>query len=1185
MKIWKALIAVTMICLLIGGTWSMVDAQSGSQGGGEIYLPVINGGSGVAGPSPTPILLQTDTPTPTQTPTATPTPTTAPGIPNGVPSVNGVCDLGMHLVHKSGTIGIANPDDFDPAVDSWNDYLCVPNESAEALTCSEHGTAGIIDGVAVCACDDGFAGANCELTTAMPDTPTVRLNGTANSLEHGDVVELSASAIGQVQSAGAATGGVATGGVATGSLTTTGLWRIDAADGCLLASRDSAECLTEYQGATVFFRASTESSVRKTAGVQFSPPAGPPIFETVIVQPPGYIPVSGYGRPQLEPVRDEFEEFMKSRCAGAGLIGISHYGNPVAVWGLGKIHGRASSVIFNPDCPSDAIDPHYPQAPNVSYTSPFKIGSVSKTVMYAAGRWALKNRLQELDTDVDVVAPSPNRLVTAIRNAAGNLQLDSWDVNGAGVQAHLGSTETGVARDFSITALSNERIAGAVRTHDNNAKVIVWSLDANGDLARLGDVQINGVKRVSVATVSPTRLVAALTLSDDTVKMIVWDIALDGSLIQRGLGAAGRARAIDIVDISTDSQDRVVTAVSTNDYRLKIIVWNIIGGGAINRGDDLEIPTNIQHVALEALSDSRLVAAMQTDADELRVQVVAVSPAGTLTQQDAQDVGEIDNLALSRIGPSGFSTVVRKSNGTFRLHTWTVDSAGDLTQRNDGTAGVIGSAALANIIYAGGDTFNSILFSAVRTAESTLKIIPWNVTGPTPQRLDDAIAGDPIADYPWSDGDIEALSLFGYDMPEGLLPPQLDRAFGGKVQLPTMDPPIGGVVIDDDSSCEALTDFADPQWKDVQLKHIFAHRTGLPRSAISYNSIMQNYLDEWRGLNSRADYAAQETLLRMQWGASNVEHARTILGWDALQTRDSAGYLVPGATLDEVLMTVAARCLPMELGEYRYSNTDPSILRRIVEHIMGVPYAADVPMPNMLAQHEGSILQQFFQSELGIETSATDGIFAAAVAVNSASDGSEPGPTARGWDDDKEGTQKVYPKGWDRKRPHCIMTDDGNSCSFNAWAGPSPTNPDPARTGRINWYWENEEVRLPYWSQGSGAATGGLRVEAYPFLKFMSNYWVGSYGENPSIGEPRNSTWSLLKSHNGSLGGGYAYAIQLGGTGGCAGAEGVDVIVAVNQNSDKTGQAYNALYSTIRNALCDVDWTEVEPYPIFSIVE
>ena len=60
--------------------------------------------------------------------------------------------------------------------------------------------------------------------------------------------------------------------------------------------------------------------------------------------------------------------------------------------------------------------------------------------------------------------------------------------------------------------------------------------------------------------------------------------------------------------------------------------------------------------------------------------------------------------------------------------------------------------------------------------------------------------------------------------------------------------------------------------------------------------------------------------------------------------------------------------------------------------------------------------------------------------------------------------------------------------------------------------------------------------------------------------------------------------LQYGGSSGCSAAQGIDVFVAINQSTDKTGESYGQLDDVIRAAVCAVDWDEVEPYPQFVLL-
>lgn len=164
----------------------------------------------------------------------------------------------------------------------------------------------------------------------------------------------------------------------------------------------------------------------------------------------------------------------------------------------------------------------------------------------------------------------------------------------------------------------------------------------------------------------------------------------------------------------------------------------------------------------------------------------------------------------------------------------------------------------------------------------------------------------------------------------------------------------------------------------------------------------------------------------------------------------------------------------------------------------------------------------------------------------------------------------------------------------------------------INWSWNLRQVPFSSRSTGLSPGTGSLAAEAEVFLKFMSEYWVSGYENNPRIGEKRNNVWNRYTTHNGSLDGTHAWAIQLGGNNNpkewklppvddkgrildnfsklmmYSGnlPDGVDIFVAVNQRTDRKcveaknydcGDAYGLLDNFILYGVSQVNWGAIEP--------
>ncbi len=364
-----------------------------------------------------------------------------------------------------------------------------------------------------------------------------------------------------------------------------------------------------------------------------------------------------------------------------------------------------------------------------------------------------------------------------------------------------------------------------------------------------------------------------------------------------------------------------------------------------------------------------------------------------------------------------------------------------------------------------------------------------------------------------SDEQVEGLRLFDPDFypplipgsstvyPAPLIPRDLYMLFSGQTPFP---------VSISDGECGTLdSGFADPQWQDVTLGHLLGHRSGLPRSAPNYVTSVVPNLAAVRGLNAQADFAAQEQLVRDEWGHAPVDVARAQLG-----IGPGSGYLVPGPDLAEALMVLAGRCLRHPLGERNYSNTSPAFPVIILQELMASGnYSAVVNRP---WTHAGSALDVFFRTQLGIDTTGTSGIFTTLLGEVAGYPNRE--PEKRHWDGDGYTWTD-----WDPKRPFCTWT--GDDCSFAGYTSASP--------GRINWGFQLEQVPFAYTGTGANPGTGSLAAEAIVFLAFMAEYWVnggaGTDSATPLIGRERNGNWSRYVWHNGALNGTFAWALQVGG--------------------------------------------------------
>ena len=93
------------------------------------------------------------------------------------------------------------------------------------------------------------------------------------------------------------------------------------------------------------------------------------------------IPVSGTDAPRLEPLKQSMTEFMRHRCVGAAVLGVSVKGKPVGVWGFGRMKGRPTNN-WDPACGDDM---QAPLTPPVAADTPHAYGQYQQACYLCNG--------------------------------------------------------------------------------------------------------------------------------------------------------------------------------------------------------------------------------------------------------------------------------------------------------------------------------------------------------------------------------------------------------------------------------------------------------------------------------------------------------------------------------------------------------------------------------------------------------------------------------------------------------------------------------------------------------------------------------------------------------------------------------------------------------------------------------
>jgi hypothetical protein len=324
------------------------------------------------------------------------------------------------------------------------------------------------------------------------------------------------------------------------------------------------------------------------------------------------------------------------------------------------------------------------------------------------------------------------QVVTAVRTKENTLKLISWQVNANGSVSRTGDSGSQAGVASSIDIARGDRYVTACRTSSGKLKLISWDIDAGGTIQRGGDSgsQAGTASRIKIVALDEDLFVTACRDSGGNLKLITWRLNNDGSLTRRGDSgdAAGKSSEISMVVLRPDANGgQVVTSVRAADGSLKLIVWDIsASGNQVTRlgdsGSQAGAATKIRSV-MDPFG--HVVTAVRAGNKSLKLISWNISEDGnTVTRMgdSGKQAGFIGSNALM-VRPNGVLSAVRTKQGTLKLIDWALDAAGTITRQGD-SGSQAGQALLVTLTQeplAGACPF----VSAVRTAESTLKLITW----------------------------------------------------------------------------------------------------------------------------------------------------------------------------------------------------------------------------------------------------------------------------------------------------------------------------------------------------------------------------------------------------------------------------------------------------------------------------
>lgn len=345
------------------------------------------------------------------------------------------CPAGMHLVHESGQLGRIEGDVLDELPHNPAEYTCVSDETCAGVDCGPNGLCRVINGVAACGCDQGYAGEDCSQCAVgyQPDRvdPSVcvlgnecrnRLcSGQGNCVDTGVEIlcDCDDGASGLFCEEGLGQNDPMTLRPPTRVFvggTDTSLERGE--QRLLVATLGGGGLIDDELNWTLEGPGRLEPRTGQL--VTYFAPEDEAGDEELLLMPkitvcsggfpdycatryltitkPGGIKITGQSHALFKPVDTMMISFMKLRCVGGAVLGISLFGKPVHLRGYGNLSGApTSNAEYCEECGdtfdvSDHVDGiPLPPPKQVQPNSPFRIGSNTKAIAAAVMRKAVKD--------------------------------------------------------------------------------------------------------------------------------------------------------------------------------------------------------------------------------------------------------------------------------------------------------------------------------------------------------------------------------------------------------------------------------------------------------------------------------------------------------------------------------------------------------------------------------------------------------------------------------------------------------------------------------------------------------------------------------------------------------------------------------------------------------------------------
>ncbi|MBI4277787.1 MAG: D-alanyl-D-alanine carboxypeptidase [Armatimonadetes bacterium] len=217
--------------------------------------------------------------------------------------------------------------------------------------------------------------------------------------------------------------------------------------------------------------------------------------------------------------------------------------------------------------------------------------SLTTWTMDAGGRWRQVAQRTGSDTAERIAmlaypiggttgaGAATHRVITAIRDGAGNLKLMTWDVDAAGaITRPRGSSPAGAVGEVALYYGPHGMAYTAVRNSAGDLEVMSWQISGTGIPTKVSNsgAQAGEASEIHLEGLTDSGLLTAVRTAAGQLKLIAWAVTSDGRMRRVG-DSGGLGGDVSRIALCLGYYNRYVTAVIRPGAGggLRVVTWRI----------------------------------------------------------------------------------------------------------------------------------------------------------------------------------------------------------------------------------------------------------------------------------------------------------------------------------------------------------------------------------------------------------------------------------------------------------------------------------------------------------------------------------------------------------------------------------------------------------------------------------